>query len=69
MEEVAALLLMQCCECGEADVDLSEDDERNPGDYYCVACWEKYESGDEATGGVTQRREVVYTPDGCAMLL
>ena len=68
MEEVAALLLRQCCECGEADVDLSEDEESNPGDYYCVACWEKYDSG-EATGGVTQRREVVYTPDGCAMLL
>ena len=68
MEEVAALLLRQCLECGEADVGLLEDDESNPGDCYCVACWESWDSG-EATGGATQRREVIYSPVGCAMLL
>ena len=67
MEEVATLLLRQCRECGEADVRLLEDDENNPGDCYCATCWEKYERG-EATGGVSRGREVIYTPDGCAVL-
>ena len=54
----AELLLRKCCECGEADAGLLKDDESNPGDCYCVACWEKYDRG-----------EAIYTPGGCAVLL
>ena len=38
--EVAELLLKECRECGEKSVDELEEDESNPGDWYCVACWE-----------------------------
>jgi hypothetical protein len=33
----------RCRTCGAVDVDV-EMDVDNPGDYYCVACWDEYDA-------------------------